>query len=343
MTSTTLKKRIFITGGTGYIGGSILHLMVSRDYTDRFEIAALVRRADDVSRLQNMGIIPVYGSLDDSDLLTEEAQKADIIFNTANCDHQASAAAIVEGLTRRFHEMGKRSVLIHTSGAGVLTDTSSGAGVSPSQDFEVRLWDDADWNTHADIPPYAPHRLVDLEIFKAAHQGVAKTYLMVPPTVFGRGVGPLAERRMSIQIPRLVYQTLLSRRATYVGTGENVWPNVHVADLAELYLLILESALTDSATESNTTLFYPVAEHFTWSVVSQRIGRVLHESGFLPAAEASTGLQQGWFWGSNVQVKSTNAMKLGWGPCHGGTEAMLESIGYDLELVLEAIRSHSPA
>ena len=263
MTTPTQKQRIFITGGTGYIGGSILHLMVSRGYPDRFDISALVRRPEDFSRLQNLGITPVAGTLDDSELLEQEASKADIVFNTANCDHQSSATSIVEGLARRFNETGKQSILIHTSGAGVLTETSTGTGVSPSEDTEATVWDDADWETHAAIPSYAPHRLVDLEIFKAAHYAVAKTYLMVPPTVFGRGLGELAERRMSIQNPRLVYQSLLNRRATFVGPGQNVWPNVHVADLAELYLLIMNDALNDMTVDSHTRLFYPVTEHFT--------------------------------------------------------------------------------
>ncbi|MEX3012767.1 NAD-dependent epimerase/dehydratase family protein [Acinetobacter baumannii] len=66
----------------------------------------------------------------------------------------------------------------------------------------------------------------------------------MPPTVFGVGLGPFAANRMSIQIPRLVYHSLVRRQVMTVGTGDNIWPNVHVADLAELYLLIMDAAQT---------------------------------------------------------------------------------------------------
>ncbi len=148
---------------------------------------------------------------------------------------------------------------------------------------------------------------------------------------------------MSIQIPRLIYHTLMRRQAMYVGAGENVWPNVHVADLAELYLLILEAALSDTAPEGLSGLFYPVCEHFTWSAVSHRIAEVLHLKQLLPRPVATSGLQTGWFWGSNVRLVSTNGQRLGWRPHHGGTQAMLDGVENDLTLVLEMVRSHNAA
>lgn len=125
----TDKLRIFITGGTGYIGGSFLHLMLSRGYLRRFDIAVLVRRSRDAEVLRAMGVSPVIGTLGDDQLLRSQAAQADVVFNTANCDHRESAAAIVSGLALRKARTGRRPILIHTSGAGVLSDTSNGAGV----------------------------------------------------------------------------------------------------------------------------------------------------------------------------------------------------------------------
>ncbi len=332
------KPRIFITGGTGYIGGSFLHLMLSRDYLHRYDIAVLVRRSRDAELLSAMGVTPVVGTLDDDHLLNSQAAQADIVFNTANCDHRDSTAAIVSGLALRKSQTGNCSILIHTSGAGVLSDTSNGMGVALAHDTKAVIWDDADAEAHAKIPYHAPHREVDLEVFAASRKGTAKTYLVVPPTVFGVGLGPFAEQRMSIQIPRLIYQSLLIRRAAHVGTGENVWANVHVADLAELYLLILDAALAGRAPEGAAGLFYPVTEHFTWLDVAKRIGQELYEQELIASAEPVTGLPQGWFWGSNVRLRSSNGSALGWQPKSGGTETMLKSIPQDLALVLNMAR-----
>lgn len=164
-----------------------------------------------------------------------------------------------------------------------------------------------------------------------------RTYLIVPPTVFGQGLGPFAKDRISIQIPRLIQQSLIQRQAMYVGPGHNQWANVHVADLAELYLAVFEAALVNAAPVGLAGLYYPVAEHFTWVDVANRIGAVLHSHQLLPNPSAVSGLQAGWFWGSNVRLVSTNGRSLGWMPHHGGTDAMLASIDDEFKLVLKTL------
>ena len=339
MSDISNKSVIFITGATGYIGGSFLELMISRGYLQDFIISALVRREQDAEMMRKIGVEPVVGSLDDSALLRRESARADIVFNTADCDHQPSARAIVQGLSERAQATGTRPILIHTSGAGVLSTNSKGTGVPLAEDPSAILWDDADAAAHAAIPAHAPHRIVDVEVFAAARSGLIRTYLVVPPTVFGRGLGVFAENRMSIQLPRLVYQSLVNHRALYVGPGKAQWTNVHVADLAELYLLILDGGLRGAAPEGLEGLYYPASEYFTWSDAADRIGQVLHRRGLISSPLATTGLQPGWFWGSNVRTKCTNGEKLGWKPTNGGTAEMLEDIEWDAELIVRMLAS----
>jgi nucleoside-diphosphate-sugar epimerase len=341
MSNPPSKPLIFITGGTGLIGGTFLHLMLQRDYLRDFTISALVRRPEDAEKMRELGVTPILGTLDDNDVLTREAARASVVFNTADCDHQESVKSIIRGLSQRSTQAGARPILIHTSGAGVLSTNSIGAGAPLEGDPTAAEWDEADVAAHTAIPRHAPHRLVDIEVFEAARSGLLKTYLVVPPTVFGRGLGPFAAQRMSIQIPRLVYQSLLHRQALFVGTGENVWPNVHVADLAELYLLILTGALKDTAPKGEAGLYYPASEHFVWSTVSHQIGKVLHARGLIQNPVATTGLQRGWFWGSNVRVKCTNSERLGWVPRSGGTGEMLENIEWDATLMLSWLASNT--
>jgi nucleoside-diphosphate-sugar epimerase len=337
----TMKQKIFMTGGTGYIGGSFLHLMWQRNYLDHYDIRVLVRNPLDAKKLLDLGFTPVEGSLHDSTLLSQEAEQADIVFNTANCDHRESVVALLSGARKKFEVSGKKPILIHTSGAGVLTEDSMGFGVPPELDHMQSEWDETDAEKHRDIPDSAPHRFVDIEVFGAAEQGFINTYLVVPPTVFGVGLGPFASHRMSIQIPRLVYHSLIRRQVMTVGAGENIWPNVHVADLAELYLIIMEGALKDVAPSGLEGLYYPVSEHFSWKDVSQRIADLFLQRDILPESHVKSGLQPGWFWGSNVIVHPTNSLKLGWQPTHGGTAEMLRDIEHDVDLVIEAVRSNN--
>lgn len=69
-------------------------------------------------------ITPVHGSLQDLDVLEDQAAKHDIVVNTADADALSAANAINKGMARRTKETGKPGILIHTSGTGCLSDVS---------------------------------------------------------------------------------------------------------------------------------------------------------------------------------------------------------------------------
>ena len=73
------KPRIFFVGGTGYIGGTILEMMLTKGYLDRFVISAMTRRLEDADTMRSLGIEPVMGSLDDLTLLRKESSRSSIV------------------------------------------------------------------------------------------------------------------------------------------------------------------------------------------------------------------------------------------------------------------------
>ena len=74
--------RIFLTGVTGYAGDDVLHRL-QRSSLPISSLACLVRDASKAKKLSwtYPGIEIVQGSLDDSDLVEQEARKADIVLN----------------------------------------------------------------------------------------------------------------------------------------------------------------------------------------------------------------------------------------------------------------------
>ena len=96
-----MAPKLFITGATGYIGGDALY-KIATQHPD-YDITALVRDSDRGTQVasQYSKVRLVYGSLDDEKTLEEEANKADIVLNFANADHEAGAKALVRGLASR--------------------------------------------------------------------------------------------------------------------------------------------------------------------------------------------------------------------------------------------------
>ena len=71
-----------------------------------------------------------------------------------------------------------------------------------------------------------------------------RTAIICPCNIYGSGEGPIRTR--SVQVPALANATLRRGKAFTVNKGENIWHSIHVADLADAYVLLTEEALKES-------------------------------------------------------------------------------------------------
>jgi hypothetical protein len=204
----------------------------------------------------------VSGTLDDFQILSEEAAKADIVFHFASSDHVSAAEAIKAGLQKGDGEM---KYWIHTSGTDILLSPKILEGQEVENDVEkVKVYDDWDGikelvsfngsfnhpicihSTNA-VTDSRSHRPCDKVVLSANSEKV-KTAIICPPTIFGPGKGTGSTR--SHQVYELAMLTLERGRCILVpGHGEGkpktFWPNIHVNDLARLYEHVVDSAVTE--------------------------------------------------------------------------------------------------
>lgn len=69
------------------------------------------------------------------------------------------------------------------------------------------------------------------------------TALILGPVIYGESQGPC--NRRSIQIPELARATLKRGRGLQVGEGLNRWTHVHITDLGDLFVRLVQAALED--------------------------------------------------------------------------------------------------
>lgn len=81
-------KKVLITGITGYIGGSVAKLLLAKNY----EVYGLVRKAEDVSKVEQFGAKAVVGNINDYKLLCDICRDIDVIIHTAESADDAYAA-----------------------------------------------------------------------------------------------------------------------------------------------------------------------------------------------------------------------------------------------------------
>jgi nucleoside-diphosphate-sugar epimerase len=309
------------TGATGYIGGDALYA-IANTYPD-LEITALVRNSDKGAKVaaQYPKTRMVYGDLDSTDLITKEAADADIVLHCADCDHLASAKAIVAGLAKSQ----KQTYLIHTSGTGILAfeDFEQGTyGVNREKVYD-------DWDGIADvtsIPDSALHRNVDKVILAANEaSSTIRTAIVCPPCIYGPGRGP--DNQRSVQVYEMARVFLERHKGFLINEGANRWTEVHVQDLSNVFLALVTAALSPDggkATWNDKGYYFTESGEFMWGEIGQKLAQLMFDKKFINSAEVDHVDKDGvdklkpmgsYLWGTNSLCKSTRANKLfGWVP-----------------------------
>ncbi|CZT17930.1 related to nucleoside-diphosphate-sugar epimerase [Ramularia collo-cygni] len=334
-----MAPKIFITGVTGYIAGDALHVL--NNAHPEYEYTALVRSQEKADKVKSAypKINIVLGGLDDSSLLEEEASKADIVLHAADAsDHEGAAKSIARGLAKG-HSKEHPGFWLHTGGTGILTYFDSSAD-------KLGEWEEKEFNDYSgvsqltNLPDEAFHRNVDKIVLEAGVKNgdVVKTAIVCPPTIYGHGRGPVSGRgRQVYEMSKLILQ---KGYAPVIGQGKARWNNVHVHDLSDVFVLLVEAAvqknLSDEIWGERGYFLTENGEHL-WSDLSKLVAKKAADLGYInkDPKEQSLSKQEALdvagfeavSWGLNSRAKAERARKvLGWKPSRPSLEDEVEDI-----------------
>ncbi|KAJ7671746.1 hypothetical protein B0H17DRAFT_1085063 [Mycena rosella] len=320
------STNIFITGATGYLGGTLISALLDRKDSASFDITALVRSAEKAEKLKNAtGINIAMGSHSDLELIETLASKADVILSMGDCDDLELAKAQLRGAKRRYEATGTLSVFIHASGVGCLADDAFGM-YGPKD-----LIGDIDTETIAALPIDQPHRSVDVEIVKADKQGYVKTYIVAPGTIYGTATGKVADagaqNTYNKMMDDLCLAGFLRKEAFIFGEGKNEWAHVEIGELVDLIMLLYDAIVAKPEETAHGTEGYYFAENGAYALfeLADVLQKVLVETGHVKAGSKgpthfSTEELKLWspvhirMLGGNVRCKSSRSRSLGWNP-----------------------------
>jgi len=284
--------KIFVTGATGYIGGSVATKLLERGDT----VLGLARSDEAAAALKKRGIEPLAADINAYTPIVEVAKRVDAVINAANADNAFVAHALLDGLK------GSGKTLIQTSGSSVVGTYDNGEASDDTFDEDTPFTPE---------PEKAMRVAIDNQVLAAAKDGV-RSIVIRPTLIYGRGIGVPG---ISVQLPKLIDVAKKHGVPRHVGRGLNIWGHVHIADVADLFLVALDKGKPGS-------LFYAESGEANYKSVTQSIGRMLGLSDTTkdwPIGEAVEGLGPGAYlsFGSNSRVRGKRARELGWTPKQG--------------------------
>jgi nucleoside-diphosphate-sugar epimerase len=207
--------KVLLTGATGYIGGAVAEALRRAGH----EVTGLARSDEAAEQLKARNIQPLKGDLTNRDILSAAARESDAVIHTA-LPHSPDASVVdrtaVEAILDALE--GTDKPFIYTSGIWVYGSTGEGVATEET--------------------PLNPTRMV---AWRPANENLAlegrvrtvRSIVIRPGIVYGHGggiVGGMIQEAQGTGVVR------------FIGTGDNRWPQVHIEDLANLYLLALERA-----------------------------------------------------------------------------------------------------
>jgi nucleoside-diphosphate-sugar epimerase len=292
------KLRVFITGGTGFIGSAVVQELLKAGH----EVVGLARSESSAQALKSAGASVLEGSLEDLESIKRGAASADAVIHIA----------FVHNITDFLAGITTDKLVIEAIG-----ETLSGTNRPFVVTSGVPLGDNGQLVTeefHAD--PRRFPRLSEVAALPFAERGVRVSIVRPSRLVHGEG-----DKRGFI--PMLIGIARKSGKSAYIGSGESRVQAVHRLDVATLFRLAIEKGTAGSK-------YQGVGDGgVTFRSIAEAIAKGLNIPAVsIPAEEALNhfGFMGRIFGTDNPASSEATQEALGWKPTH---PSLLEDLAKD--------------
>jgi nucleoside-diphosphate-sugar epimerase len=275
--------RVFVTGGTGYVGSAVLESLVRGGH----RVDALVRTREGAEAVQARGAHPVIGDVFQPASWRDAAAEADGAIHAAaqSGPRARQADEMAVGVLTSLPAKAAR-FLIYTSGIWVLGPAPDPVDeTAPLNPLEIVSW-----------RPAHEQRILD-----TASAGV-RAVVVRPGILYGSSRGIVGD----------LLKDAANSLVRIVGSGENHWPLIYDRDLGELYARIAATPAasgvyhaTDHGDETVNDIVAALGEHAHTRPSIRHVPLPEARKKMGPYADA-LALDQ--------RVRSPRARALGWAP-----------------------------
>ncbi|KAH8811015.1 hypothetical protein F5884DRAFT_842916 [Xylogone sp. PMI_703] len=345
-----MPHKVLVTGGSGYLGGTLLSRLAHADLPSYAGLYGLVRTDAQAEAIKRYGADPLMFNPYNEVEVWDNIVKNDITIVYFLIDAASSESQIhfIKALEEVKRKTGENVHFLHTSGAKMFSSHAGAPTADLLLDTDPNLYD-IQRNQRAKVPRMGDAVKTNCDVIDAAENHGVRSYIFVPCIVYGRGEG--FGNKISIQTVAIVQAAKATGRVYKVDDGVPTWPVCHVIDNTTLYLQLLHSILAGNSLGYGKNGYYLAASgSIAWDDLYANIAtslvkrNVIEDSSVIPAdASALEGMGKALGCPKEyVQIQigglctftAEHGKEIGWKPQFSPTH-ILETADEEVDLILQ--------
>ncbi|KAH8596404.1 hypothetical protein B0O99DRAFT_620342 [Bisporella sp. PMI_857] len=276
---------IFLTGASGYLGGTLLARWYSANLPTYGKLFALVRTDEQASAVEEYGAEPLKLNLQDESAVHEALIRnaITIVFYLIDAVASETQVLLIKALAKVKKKTGTEVHFLHTTGAKIFSSHAGAPTDRELSDADPQLYD-IQKSQKSPYPPMQQAVNTNCIIIEQAELHGVKSYIFTPCIVYGKGEG--FGNKTSIQTVAIVKAAKALKRVYSTDAGRPSWPVCHVVDNTNLYLSLLRSILANENPGHGKEGYYLAASgSVVWKDLYAVIAKALAKRGIVESAE----------------------------------------------------------
>ncbi|CAI6327536.1 unnamed protein product [Periconia digitata] len=363
-----MSHNILITGGTGYLGGSLLADLTTANLPPYAHLFALVRNPSQATAMETHypNVIPLTIDLTSPASITTTivSHNITIIYHLIDARDTNTPTYFIRGLAAVQKSTGIQTHFLFTTGAKLFSSHAGAPSTDPLPDSSPDMYDlQKRLTTSAPLELARQGTLANTLVVDEASQLGVRAYIFAPCIVYGAGRGAFGNR-ISIQTVAVVKAAKALGKVVDVNVPgtESSWPVCHIDDNTALYVAILRAALEgrDDVPFGKDGWYLASSGSVAWKQFYEGVAKPMKKMGVVESEqverwdgdeEALRGMWGAWghpgeptlelvrmVIGGECSMTAENGRKIGWKPQYA-PEHILETVDEEVSWILENLES----